>query len=261
MDIVRLTHLSSLAPASGPTPPGRPPMTAWLNAEWDALLVDPGVAADLAREPIAGYRDLASLLAACGGDRSVDPGAADALLAQVVAAGLEGRTLAIRIALQRVLGALVQIAVRRARTSRGDRTALFDELCATAWMFIASYPLARRPRFIAANISRDSEYLTFVRPNRLHQARRRADLLDEHEPAVDLTGVRQRHPADELDDLVRGLQGSPELAESDLRLLDALASGASLAAIAHALGCTDRTIRNRRHRLVTKLRQLSLAAA
>ena len=48
------------------------------------------------------------------------------------------------------------------------------------------------------------------------------------------TGVRQRHPADELDELVRGLQGSPELAESGSQAADALASGASLAAIAHA---------------------------
>jgi trehalose-6-phosphate synthase len=33
------------------------------------------------------------------------------------------------------------------------------------------------------------------------------------------------------------------------------------AAIAQALGCTDRTVRNRRRRLVTKLQELSAADA
>ena len=55
------------------------------------------------------------------------------------------------------------------------------------------------------------------------------------------------------------LTGSRDLEEADLALLAALASGASVPAIAEALGCTDRTVRNRRHRLVTKLRELSLA--
>lgn len=265
MDIVRLTHLSSPTPSattSGPVAtPSRPAMTARLNAEWAALLEDPAVAEDLARQPIAGYRQLAALFDACGGDPSVDPDGADAVLAQVVAAGLDGRPLAMRIALQRVLGALVRIAVRRARMHRGGAVRLFDDLVATAWMVIGSYPLARRPRFIAANISRDSEYLTFVRPHRLHQAQRRADLLPEHDLVVDRRGALHRHSADELDDLVWGLRGSPELPEADLALLRALASGASIDAIAAALGCTDRTVRNRRRRLVTKLRDLNAVAA
>ena len=138
---------------------------------------------------------------------------------------------------------------------------MFDELCSTAWMVIATYPLARRPRFIAANISRDCEYLTFVRPGRLHQATRRVELVEEHEPVVGPCGSPHRHAADELADLVRGLQGATELAETELALLHALVSGASITAIADALGCTDRTIRNRRHRLVSKLRELSLTAA
>ena len=56
-----------------------------------------------------------------------------------------------------------------------------------------------------------------------------------------------------------GLRDSVELVEADLALLQALAAGMSIAAIADALGCTDRTIRNRRHRLVRKLRDLSMA--
>jgi DNA-binding CsgD family transcriptional regulator len=258
MDIVRITHLSS------PTPPAarrtRAPLTARLNAEWAGLLIDPAVADELARQPIAGFRDLAALLSACGGDRSTDLDGADIVLARVVAAGLEGRRLAVRVALQRVLGALVQIAVRRSRLEQESCPALFDELCSTAWMVIATYPLARRPRFIAANISRDCEYLTFVRPARLHQATRRVELADGHAPAVGRRGSLHDHPADELADLVRGLRGAAELAETELTLLRALASGAPITAIADALGCTDRTIRNRRLRLLSKLRELSAAA-
>jgi DNA-binding CsgD family transcriptional regulator len=215
---------------------------------------------ELARQPIAGFRDLATLFSACGGDRSAEIDAADMVLAQIVAAGLEGRKLAVRIALQRVLGALVQIAVRRSRVEQESCPALFDELCSTAWMVIATYPLARRPRLIAANISRDCEYLTFVRPARLHHATRRVELVEEHEPAVGMRGTPHHHAADELADLVRGLSGATELAETELTLLNALASGASIAAIADALGCTDRTVRNRRHRLVAKLREVSTAA-
>jgi hypothetical protein len=257
MDIVRITHLSTT------THPGRPrrrsDLTHRLNAEWEALLVDPGVRAELARAPIAGHGHLDTLLAACGGDRSVDHQTADARLAQVVAAGLEGRTLAVRLVLQRALGSLVTIAVRRTIGQPQRRAALFDELCSTAWIVIGSYPLARRPRSVLANVVRDTEYLTCVRPHRLHDANRRVTLLDEHVPEVGLRGGRSEHAADELHDLVLGLGSRCGLVEGDLALLHALAAGQSVSAIAQALGCTDRTVRNRRQRLVTKLQQLSAA--
>ena len=59
-------------------------------------------------------------LAACCCHHEAGLDAADAMLAQVVAAGLEGRTLAVRVALQRVLGGLVRVAVRRAASSRDE---------------------------------------------------------------------------------------------------------------------------------------------
>jgi len=257
MDIVRITHLPT-------TPhPGRPrrssELTRRLNAEWDALLADPGVRAELERAPIAGHGRLDTLFVACGGDRSVDHETADALLAQVVAAGLEGRTLAVRLVLQRALGSLVTIAVRRTRGQPGRRAALFDELCSTAWIVIGSYPLARRPRAVLANVVRDAEYLTCVQPHRLHDVTRRVILLDEHVPDVGLRGGRSEHAADELHDLVVGVGGRRGLVEGDLALLHALAAGQSVSAIAQALGCTDRTVRNRRQRLVSKLQELSAA--
>ena len=203
MDLVRITHLPTTTHA-GPAR-RRNDLTRRLNAEWDALLADPGVRAELTRAPIAGHRRLDTLLAACGGDRSVDHDTADALLAQVVAAGLEGRTLAVRLVLQRSLGFLVTIAVRRTSDQPQGRAALFDELCSTAWIVIGSYPLARRPRSVLANVVRDAEYLTCVRPQRLHDVSHRVALLDEHAPEVGLRGGRSDHAADELHDLVLGL--------------------------------------------------------
>lgn len=259
MDIVRITHLPT-TPSASPFRP-RSELTQRLNAEWEALVADPVVRAELARAPIAGHRCLDTQLAACGQDRSVDYETADALVAQVVAAGLEGRTLAVRLVLQRVLGSLVTIAVRRTRGRPHQRAPLFDELCSTAWIVIGSYPLARRPRRVLANVVRDAEYLTCVQPRRLHEATRRITLLDEHVPAVGLRGRRSEHAADELHDLVVGLGSRRGLVEGDLALLHALATGQSVSAIAKALGCTDRTVRNRRQRLVTKLRELSTADA
>ena len=259
MDIVRITHLPTTPSPDRPRRSSE--LTRRLNAEWDALLADPGVRAELERAPIAGHSRLDALLAACGGDRSVDHETADALLARVVAAGLEGRTLAVRLVLQRALGSLVTIAVRRTRGLPGRRAALFDELCSTAWIVIGSYPLARRPRAVLANVVRDAEYLTCVQPQRLHDVSQRVTLLDEHVPEVGLRGGRREHAADELHDLVLGVGGRRGLVEGDLALLHALAAGQSVSAIARVLGCTDRTVRNRRQRLVTKLQELSAADA
>ncbi len=268
MDIVRITPSPSHTPtesatsdqtasrSASSTRPQRGSLTNRLNAEWTALVTDPTVAAELATEPIAGHDDLRRLLAACGGDRAADPEAADALLAEVVAAGLEGRVLARRVTFQRVLGALVAISVRRTRVAPARRVVLFDDLCATAWLVIGSYPLARRPRRIAANISRDAEYLTCVRPRRLHDSARRARLLDEHIPRVDLRGSVRSHPAEELTDLVFDLRGPGEPAAAEFALLHALARGASTSVIAEQLGCTERTVRNLRRRLLVRMREL-----
>jgi len=274
MDIVRITPFPlPTTPTSGadragrPTrgpdgdvaPRARPSLTDRLNAEWTALVADPALAAELAREPLAGHQDLQALLDACGGDRTLDTDAADEQLARLVAAGLDGRVLAVRVTLQRMLGALVAIAVRRTQAYPAERVILFDELLSTAWLVIASYPLARRPRRIAANIARDTEYLTCVRPARLHDAARRANLVEELLPPVELRGARQCHPHDELSDLLLDLEGPHGLAAQELALLRALAAGRSTSAIAHDLGCTDRTVRNLRRRLTDRLRELAAA--
>jgi hypothetical protein len=261
MDFVRITHLTLPPSRTGGSGGHRRALTARLNDEWDHLVADHRVRADLSAAPIAGHHELTSLLAACGGDPAVDMDAADALLAEVVAAGLEGRVLASRVVLQRVLGALVRIAVRRTRSAPRRSAPLFDDLCSTAWLVIGSYPLARRPRAIAANICRDTEYLTCVRPARLHDSRRCVPLRQRDEPVVDLSGRPDLDASEELRWLLRDVGSTVALAEPELALFDALSGGASTATIASALGCTDRTVRNRRDRLVGRLRELAVDVA
>jgi DNA-binding NarL/FixJ family response regulator len=86
-------------------------------------------------------------------------------------------------------------------------------------------------------------------------------LRERDEPVVDLSGRPVPHPSDELHRLLGDVGSAVELAEPELALLDALVTGASTTAIAAALGCTDRTVRNRRDRLVGRLRDLALDGA
>jgi len=69
----------------------------------------------------------------------------DAAMAALLAIGRDGDPLAWRVVLQAMLGAVV-LACRR----RPDR---FDEAVSELWLAIAEYPLERRPRSIAANLT------------------------------------------------------------------------------------------------------------
>ncbi len=89
MDIVRITHLPT-TPHPGPASEDAATSPAGSTPSGMHCWPTPRVRAELERAPIAGHSRLDTLLAACGGDRSVDHETADALLAQVVAAGLEG---------------------------------------------------------------------------------------------------------------------------------------------------------------------------
>ncbi len=112
------------------------------------------------------------------------------------------------------------------------------------------------------NVVRDAEYLTCVRPGRGSTT----SAIGSPCSTSTCRGRPARRggattTADELHDLVLGVGGRRGLVEGDLALLHALAAGQSVSAIAQALGCTDRTVRNRRQRLVTKLQELSAADA
>ena len=262
MDIVRITHLDPSPSRTGGFGGSRRALTARLNDEWDHLVADPRVRADLAAAPIAGHHDLTTLSGgvrrrrrgpdgrrrrAARSGRRRRPGGPDARLAGRAPAGARRRSCA------SPSGAPVRplAAAPRSSTSCARRRGSSS----------ARYPLARRPRAIASNICRDTEYLTCVRPARLHDSRRCVPLRERDEPVVDLSGRPDLDASEELRWLLRDVGSAVALAEPELALLDALAGGASTATIASALGCTDRTVRNRRDRLVGRLRELAVDVA
>lgn len=112
-----------------------------LNAEWTDLVAasSPTVAEWTRRHPsLRPARDLQQLLDAI----RARP---DAAMSALLTLGREGDPLAWRVVLQAMLGRVVVLC--RARPDR------FDETVSELWLAIAEYPLARRPRSIAANLS------------------------------------------------------------------------------------------------------------
>src|SRR5262249_29822055 len=154
-----------------PFPPHRS-VARHLNEEWRRLAAAPGTSTHMSSWPLdlARFRHAAPLLAAAGRAGGLPMPAADRLLA-VLARLARTDMLAARIVLQRMVPGLVSTAVRRTAGRPHDRQAMFDDLTATAWLVIRSYPIDRRPAKIAVNVLRDTEYLTGVRPTRLRPAR------------------------------------------------------------------------------------------
>lgn len=117
------------------------PTLAALNREWIQLdLASPAAVADWARiEPaLAGCGDLSEVLVAA----QQRP---DDVFAALLRLGANGVPLAHRVILQSLLGLLVRLAK--------GHPELFEEAVGEAWLLIAEYPLARRPRSIVANLA------------------------------------------------------------------------------------------------------------
>ncbi len=129
---------------------------AELNAEWEwlARLADP--AADWATQcpALAGARTVGDVLDAVRGDP-------DTVLLFLTDRCRAGDRLAGRVALQALLGKLVLMAAR-------DASASLHDYVAAAWERIATYPVERRPRRVAANIVLDT--LKTVRSAARHPA-------------------------------------------------------------------------------------------
>lgn len=138
------------------TRPGLSPALSLLNAEWHDVQhhrVPPEWGATL--PDAMGHGSLGDLLAdvRCR---------ADEVLGALLALELGGDHRAGRVVVQAMLPKLVLMAVR-------DAVADFDDYLAVLWIRIATYPLARRPRRIAANLALDT--LKSVKAAHPHAAR------------------------------------------------------------------------------------------
>jgi DNA-directed RNA polymerase specialized sigma24 family protein len=161
------------------------------------------------------------------------------------------------VVLERLMPAFTARAAARARHAPDGFGAALEELTATAWIAICTYPLDRRPAKIAANLVADTV-------SRLHGPRRLVDRVTRPcdrppEPACGLDGrpAAAASPAAELLDVLAG--GMPA---AQLRLLNELAVlGCGQAELAALVGVSDRTVRTRRNAAVDALRAAVLPAA
>lgn len=112
-----------------------------LNGEWAELVARSGATMSgwSEREPVLGVAaDFGAVLPAI----AADP---DAVLAALLRLGASGESLAHRVVLQALLGKAVVLSA--------GRDEVFAEAVSELWLAIAEYPVQRRPRCIAANLS------------------------------------------------------------------------------------------------------------
>lgn len=170
----------------------------------------------------------------------------------LVAAGDE---LAARVVLQRLVPDLADVHRRRSRQAWALQLDVgFGDLLATAWTLIRTFNPGRRPARLAHALVSDVEYREYragfrrighgvpVDPLRFDE------LIDTHctDPAVELAAIVS-DAGDHLD-------------AADRDLIHSLVSGRPTTDIAEELGVTARTVRNRRERIVVRLREAAVAA-
>lgn len=153
--------------------------------------------------------------------------------------------LAARVVLQRLLPGLVSLARRWQRRHDGD--ALADVLAA-AWWVIRQFPVERRPQHLVANLLNDCEY---------HAYRRAGRRLLVQTPVEErhLDGADDCHRVEPLHELVDVVACTSSLTAHDRRLLGLLLSGRSLVEAAAELDVSERTVRNHRDLMVSRMRQ------
>jgi DNA-directed RNA polymerase specialized sigma24 family protein len=164
--------------------------------------------------------------------------------------------LAARIVLQRLLPGISSLARRRAREGQTHQDTL-DEVVASAWTVIRTYPVDRRPTYVAAGMLREIEYQSFRRATR-----RLATFIPRPVHAFELHAAADDEPtaAEELDSLLRDAEAAG-LDPADLDLARRLGRGESTKEIAAATNVTDRTVRNKREALTYRLRAVALSPA
>ncbi len=153
--------------------------------------------------------------------------------------------LAARVVLQRLLPGLVSLARRWQRRYDGDALA---EVIAAAWPVIRQYPVERRPRHLVANLLNDCEYHAYRRSGRRMMVQ--VPVEERHLDAAD-----DRDHVEPLHELFAVASCAGSLSAHERRLLGLLLSGRSLVEVAEALEVSERSVRNHRDLLVTRMRQ------
>lgn len=237
-----------------------------LQLDWNRLARSPRALATAGswHLPLPRLRSLDDLLAALGHAQvGRAANADDALLGRLVVLARE-HPLAARVVLQRLLPGVGAIA-RRWNRGRGDLATVTDDLVATAWTVVRTYPVEDRPTYVVAGLLRTIEYQACRRPLRQRPAPTPVDhaVLDGtvgltwgRSPSHGADGGDPLEPADALEEICRLVLEARRrgLDDHDLVLVRRLVAGATTAEIAAEAAVTDRTVRNHRSALVHRLR-------
>lgn len=187
------------------------------------------------------------------GHHSAPTAEADGLLASLVAVAADD-PLACRIVLQRILPGL--LAIVRSEQQRDPRVDAFDLLVGEAWISVAQYRVGTRPTEIAARLISDARHRAFT----CHRRHRVVEeVVTPRESMLDVIDEPRTAPFDELVGVMsearrRGLDD-----ESVVTIREFLSRGSSRE-VAGAQSRTDRAIRYRHRRAVTRVRRLVVAA-
>ena len=216
-----------------------------LELEWTTLL--PSLNARLrewaAREPVlAAFPTAPVLLRALRSRR--DFALEDAILLALLRWARLNR-LAGRLVVQALLPGL-KLAARRILFEAGERDELWSLLLANLWQRIASYPLERRPRRVAANLLLDTTHATLTE---LARARHSTEAT---EPLVELAPARPGQEEVEVL-LARGVRAQVLSREEAQLILRTRLEGVPLSVLARELGVGYDALRVRRRRAERRL--------
>ena len=198
----------------------------------------------------------ASLGATPGAAETEPGGAADRLLGALVQVA-HADDVAARVVLQRMLPGLCNRARRWAGSCGGDWQAAFEELVASAWMVIRTYPVERRPIYVVAGLLRATEHQAFVKAGRRQW---RAEVVEPHHFDVPVEPEDEpTEPAAELEEVLE--VADTALSDRDRAVLRRLMKGGTAAEAAAALEVSVRTLTNYRDAAIHRVRAAVAAAA
>ena len=193
--------------------------------------------------------DLDDLLAAVGFEQPFGQ-ATEIRLRRLVAIAADD-DLAARVVIQRLMPGLLSVVRRR----RGFDTHVFDELMGAAWIAVRTYNPGRAPRSVAASLISDADYLAFRAAARKQSSTERpSDPMAHEQPHL-----HEPSSCEQLAEIMAEASRAG-VADDDLELLRQLLDTPTAIELAQRLQITPRTIRNRRDRITSRLREVALAA-
>jgi hypothetical protein len=219
-----------------------------LQREWDQLNCRRAVLARARSWHVTPrpFRSLDELLRIAGFKSAHSAETDDVLRRLVVIAA--GEPLAARIVLQRLLPGL--LAIVRQEQQRDRSVDAFDLLAGEAWLAIVSYRADRRPTNVAARLLNDARHRAFTTPRRRNE-RSPEDFV----PTATLDLPRLPQPGSSFEELTIVLREARQdgLTDSDLAAVGDYLAGRP----ADERDVTPRTMRNRRHRAIERIKILA----